>query len=49
MDADNNDKARHDRDKLRDGPCANPYLDLEECAADKNVRSHRVRIVAIAS
>ncbi len=41
MDADT-DKARHDRDKLRDGPCANPYLDLEECAADKNVGSHRV-------
>ena len=29
-------------DKLRDGPCAEPYLALEACAADKNVKSHRV-------
>ena len=38
------DRAESDniRDKLRDGPCAKPYLDLEDCAADKNVRSHRV-------
>lgn len=32
-------------DKLRDGPCAKPYLELEACAADKNVKSHKVRIL----
>ena len=30
-------------DKLRDGPCSKPYSDLEACAADKKVRSHKVR------
>ena len=31
-------------DKLRDGPCSKPYLDLETCAFEKkkDVRSHRV-------
>lgn len=31
-------------DKLRDGPCTKPYMDLESCAADKDVKSHRVRV-----
>lgn len=33
-------------DKLRDGPCAKPYLDLETCAFEKkkDVRSHRVSL-----
>ena len=29
-------------DKLRHGPCAKQYIDLEDCAADKKVRSHAV-------
>ena len=29
-------------DKLRHGPCAKQYVDLEDCAADKKVRSHGV-------
>ncbi len=29
-------------DKLRHGPCAKQYNDLEDCAADKKVRSHGV-------
>lgn len=29
-------------DKLRDGPCAKQYIDLENCAADKKARSHGV-------
>ena len=37
-----NDNDNRHRDKLRDGPCAKSYHDLEDCAADKNVRSHRV-------
>jgi hypothetical protein len=42
MNADKADSNDNHRDKLRDGPCAKPYFDLEECAADKSVRSHRV-------
>ena len=42
MDAAETETERAESDKLRDGPCAKPYLDLEDCAADKNVRSHRV-------
>jgi hypothetical protein len=29
-------------DKLQHGPCAKQYIDLEDCAADKKVRSHGV-------
>jgi hypothetical protein len=31
-------------DKLRHGPCAKQYVDLEDCAADKKVRSHGVSL-----
>jgi hypothetical protein len=42
MNAEKADSNDNHRDKLRDGPCAKPYFDLEDCAADKIVRSHRV-------
>ena len=34
----------NNNNKLRDGPCAKQYLDLEACAVEKkeNVKSHRV-------
>ncbi|KAL7549868.1 hypothetical protein ACHAWF_013126 [Thalassiosira exigua] len=32
-------------DKLRNGPCAKPYFELEACAADKSAKSHREKMV----
>ncbi|KAL9182050.1 hypothetical protein ACHAXT_012393 [Thalassiosira profunda] len=34
-----------DGDKLRDGPCAEPYSALEACAAEKTVKSHREKML----
>ncbi|KAL3784277.1 hypothetical protein ACHAWO_001233 [Cyclotella atomus] len=28
-------------DKLLEGPCSTSYIDLELCAADKDVKTHR--------
>ena len=42
----NADQVNSGGDKLRDGPCSKPYLDLETCAFEKkkDVRSHRVSL-----
>lgn len=43
MAADNIITADKSNNKLLDGPCSSSYIDLELCAAEKDVKTHRVR------